>query len=106
MNIRSIDLQVLIPRVTEVSKTQQTVSNQNSLEQQHFSEEWRQISTQRQHQIQNTSQTQEGVITERDSEGNNQKKRQHKQRQGKKRADLDSSEPYDRIRGSIIDIKL
>ena len=106
MNIRSIDLQVLIPRTTEVSKTQQILENQSSLQQQQFAEEWRNIATLRQQQIQHTSQTEEGVIRDRDS-GNDHQKKENEKPKRKKNAngsvkDTTGSDP---VRGNIIDIK-
>ncbi|MCX7779298.1 MAG: hypothetical protein N2491_00120 [Negativicutes bacterium] len=62
MNIRPVDLQVLIPRITEVSKAQQASEQQPLLQQQQMAGDWRQISSRRQQQVQQTGQNEGGVI--------------------------------------------
>lgn len=107
MSIRSIDLQVLIPRVTEVSKTQQISENQRAVQQQHFSEEWRQISTQRQNQVLHTAHAEEGMIQDAlERDGNPGYQRRNQKRQTKKATDSAAETNHDDpIRGNIIDIK-
>lgn len=107
MSIRSIDLQVLIPRATEASKNQQTNDHQNSLQQQQQSEAWRQIAANRQHQVQNTPKSAGGKI-----EQEREKEKRREQDQKKESSDhhsgaQDSSKDTiaDPALGHSIDIK-
>lgn len=107
MNIRSIDLQVLIPRVTEVSKNQQVVENQRAVQQQQFVEEWRHISMQRQTQIQHTSHAEEGIIhdtLERDGKPKQWRRDQKSRKKGTDES-VEEVNHNDPLRGNIIDIK-
>lgn len=107
MSIRSIDLQVLIPRVTEVSKNQQVVENQRAVQQQQFVEEWRQISTQRQTQVQHSSHAEEGIIHDTlEQDGKPKQWRRDQKSRAKKAADEPVEVNHnDPLRGNIIDIK-
>lgn len=108
MSIRSIDLQVLIPRATEASKTQQNSENQRAVQQQHFSAEWRQISTQRQTQVSHTSHAEEGMIRDAlERDGNQGHQRRKQKRQSPESIDKAADEVThdDPVRGNIIDIK-
>lgn len=73
MSIRPVDLQVIIPRATEVSKTQQSSDHQIISQQQQFAEQWQQISARRQQKVQSTSET-EGAKVHRDKEKSNKNK--------------------------------
>lgn len=63
VNIRPIDLQVLIPQATEVSKTQHTANQHNSAQQQDFASQWQQIAQNRQRQVQNINQPDGGKVS-------------------------------------------
>ena len=71
LTIRPVDLQVLIPRVTEVSKTQHVTDHQDILQQQQFAGEWLQISANRQEQVQGTTKNEDGKVG-RDKHSNEQ----------------------------------
>ena len=110
MTIKPVDLQVLIPRVTEVGKTQHVTDHQDILQQQQFAGQWQQISGKRQKQVQSTVNSEEGKV-------NREKhpKEQSHSRNGQKDQDVNhghinadmvnhaSSE--DPVRGNLIDIK-
>ena len=108
MNIRSIDLQVLIPKATEVSKNQQISDHQRMVQQQNVSQEWQQISMQRQNQIQHAPQTEHGTIKqapEREKKNGKQQHAQARTRDTKKSEELADTEQTDPTRGNLIDIK-
>lgn len=65
MNIRSIDLQVLLSQTTEVGKTQHATNQQNASQQQSFAAEWQRLSQDRQHQVQIVNQSEGGKVRER-----------------------------------------
>ena len=62
MNIRSIDLQVLISQTTEVSKMQHATNQQNASQQQNFAAQWQRISQDREHQVQIVNQSEGGKV--------------------------------------------
>lgn len=109
VTIRPIDLQVLIPRVTEVSKTQHTLNQQDILQQQQFEGKWEKISTKREHQVQGTEKSDASKVGER------QPKEQNHSKDGKKHGDdksgngdtgkINHPSHDDPVRGNLIDIK-
>lgn len=54
MNIRPIDLQVMIPKTTEVSRIAQAQDQQGALQQQQKTENWQHTLVQRRQQVQTT----------------------------------------------------
>ncbi|MDR3592785.1 MAG: hypothetical protein P4N41_24265 [Negativicutes bacterium] len=88
MNIRSIDLQVLIPRATEASRMQQTNDQHNSLQQQQFAEQLKNLTAQRQQQVQNTPKNEGPKIQDQER----QKQQQQQQENDEKKGDSDNQE--------------
>ena len=109
MTIRPVDLQVVIPRVTEVSKTQHTLNQQDTLQQQQFEGKWQQISTKRERQVQGTKKSEESRVGEKHPQEQNNSKGEKKSRDdkaGKKDADHGNHPSHeDPVRGNLIDIK-
>lgn len=109
MTIRPVDLQVMIPRVTEVSKTQHTMNQQDTLQQQQFEGKWQQISTKREHQVQGTEKSDASKVGERHQEEQKNSKDGKKHtddKQGKKDTDqINHPSHEDPVRGNLIDIK-
>lgn len=62
MSIRSIDMQVLIPRATEVQKQQNTLGQQSTLQQQQIAEQLQKTAEIRQHQVQDVEKSQSGRV--------------------------------------------
>ena len=111
MSIRSIDLQVLVPRATEVGKIQQMNEHQTMLQQQQVADQWPTISDKRQHQVQHLNKSEDGKVQ-------NAKADHEKQKRNKSQQDADdkkdanendgiNNEAYqgDCVRGRVIDIK-
>lgn len=110
MNIRSIDLQVLIPHATEVSKTQHTANQQTASQQHDFASQWQKISQDRQQQVQTVNQSEGGKIKEK-KETQDKRRNQGGPRKQTQRKD-GSVEPHhapqafsDTSLGHTIDIK-
>jgi hypothetical protein len=104
VSVRPIDLQVLIPRTTEISRIQQVSDHQAALQQQQSAAEWERLAANRQQQVQKPQQNAGGRV-EPDAQEN---KREHEgdQRHDRRRpADEDEIESADPIRGHTIDIK-
>ncbi len=107
MTIRPVDLQVVIPRVTEVSKTQHTLNQQETLQQQQFEGKWQQISEKREHQVQGTKKSEESRVGEKHPKEQNHSKDGKKHGEaGKKDHDHGNHPSHeDPVRGNLIDIK-
>lgn len=104
MSVRSIDLQVLIPRATEVSRIQQLSNHQAELEQQQSAAQWQQLAAARQQQVQHTPQGAGGKVEPDAKEGKG--RREGDGRKGRRRDDeAEAVEGADPVRGHMIDIK-
>lgn len=111
MNIRSIDLQVLIPQATEVSKTQHTANQQSAAQQQQFAAQWQRIAENRQQQVQVVNQS-EGKRIKEQKESPNKQSSQEQESEQKQQDRQDNATNHavtsthaDPIRGHVIDIK-
>lgn len=108
MTIRPVDLQVLIPRVTDVAKTQHNVDHQDTLQQQQFAGQWQQIATDRQHQVHSTNKSEDTKVgRENHSKEQGGSKNKNKDPNAKQ-ADADMvnhASNEDPVRGNLIDIK-
>ncbi len=115
MNIRPIDLQVIIPHATDIGKMQATQNNQQITQQQQFAEQLQRQAAEQQGQVQGTLRV-EMPRVHRDKEGgagNQPSGRQHGQRE--RRDEPGSGQPdkpmaadagCDPVRGKKIDIML
>ncbi|MBC8016271.1 MAG: hypothetical protein H7X79_11080 [Sporomusaceae bacterium] len=110
MTIRPVDFQVLIPRVTEVAKTQHVTDHQDTLQQQQFAGQWQHIAANRQKQVQGTTKSEDSKVGRE-----NQPKGQSHTKDGQKHQDNTQSHAdadmvnhpsnEDPVRGNLIDIK-
>jgi 5-hydroxyisourate hydrolase-like protein (transthyretin family) len=87
MNIRSIDLQVLIPHATEVSKTQHIANQQTASQQQDFAFQWQRISQDRQQQVQTVNQSEDGKVTEKKEASDKRRKQGESKEQAQHKGD-------------------
>lgn len=102
MNIRSIDLQVLLPRTTDASKVQQHHDQQAALQQQQFADQWQQISTTRQQQIQGTLKSEhKRVRRDKGEQGDRGGNKEKESRDGSGHSSPENNDPF---RGKRIDI--
>ena len=104
MNIRSIDLQVLIPRATDASRVQQQQNQQPIVQQQQAAEQQQQLAANRQHQVQALVKSEGKKI-----DGDNEKEKgkdapPHKKRANTAPTPTDQEVAKDLIRGKNIDI--
>lgn len=112
MSIRPVDLQVLIPRATEVGRHQQTADQQLTNQQQQFAEQLQQIAQSRQHKVQGTPKNEGGKVQrEKDQEekngrgGQNHQKHQEAQAKENSQGGHVETSVNDPVRGHLIDIK-
>lgn len=105
MNIRPLDLQVMLPRTTEVSKVQQITEQQSSLQMQQSAKDWQKISEHRQQAVQQNDRS-EGNRIRREQERDAQR---HAGDEGKpeagQEADAEADVPDGTGKGKIIDIR-
>lgn len=113
MNIRSIDLQVLIPHATDASKVQSVQNQQNNIEQHHFAQQFNELMSERREQVQGTSKTEGSKVTREKENKNtgqysNQQNNNNKddRKDKKEKSIIDAPQPSDPLRGHVIDIKL
>lgn len=111
MNIRSMDLQVLFPKTTEVAKTQQQLNQQNTLQQHELAAQWQKISQMRQQQVQFVDPTGTNKVQrELDQEKQQQQQKRHQQKSAHINTDdivdKQAEQPLERgILGRKVDIK-
>lgn len=107
LTIRPVDLQVLIPRVTEVSKAQHVATHQETLQQQQFADKWQQISANRQQQVQSTGKSESSKVGRENHPKEQQGKKEQQQHPVKTNdADMENhASNEDPVRGNLIDIK-
>lgn len=110
LTIRPVDFQVLIPRVTEVARTQHVTNHQEMLQQQQFAEKWQHISANRQQQVQGSSKSEGSKVgRENQPKEHNHSKNGQKQQEDKQiltDADMiNHASNEDPVRGNLIDIK-
>lgn len=108
MTINSIDLQVLIPRATDVGKSQQVLNQQDTLQQQQFAGQWKEIADNRQHQVQGTPKNEGGKVGREKEAKEHKNSNEQKQRDKNNNADADKvnrASNEDPVRGHVIDIK-
>jgi D-ribose pyranose/furanose isomerase RbsD len=112
MNIRPIDMQVLIPRTVDVSKVQQLANQQVIVNQQLLGEQLKQFNDHRQHQVQQLLQSEGEKVTankEREAQQQHQKKpavplQQRDSDRLEQEAILNRPSQDDPLRGHSIDI--
>ncbi len=104
MTIRAIDLQVLIPRVTEVGKLQQIADQQVTTQQQQVAAQQQQAAALRQQQVQQTPRNAGAKVNPDAAHGERHQEEQHKGRRGQEH-EAEEKGAADPIRGHTIDIK-
>lgn len=104
MTIRAIDLQVLIPRVTEVSKVQHIADQQVAAQQQQVAAQQQQAVALRQQQVQQTPQNAGAKVNPDGERGERRQEERHKEGRGQEN-EAEEKSAADPIRGHTIDIK-
>jgi len=82
MTIRPIDLQVLIPKASEIHRVSHTQELQSQIEQQQFASQLKQEVQKRQKRVSEANETEgQRVRTDQDSRGRGRRENPHKDRQ-------------------------
>lgn len=114
MNIRPVDLQIIIPKATEVGKTQASINQQSLIQQQYSEENNQKIADKRLHQVPETFKNEGGKI-QKDESHRKKQKNSHKDNHNKdaKEPELEIGEGSEQdkllgkeyLRGQFVDIK-
>ncbi|TWH48625.1 hypothetical protein [Sporomusa sp. KB1] len=115
MSIRAIDMQVIIPKATEVGAQQNNLAHQGTLQQQQFAEQMEKAAQVRQQQVQSVEKGQGGKVERDNKKENSNSKRgasdfnQNHNAVPQESLESENSEqgimPPDPVLGHIIDIK-
>lgn len=110
MNIRSIDLQLLIPHANEVGKAQHNVNQQPALQQHDFATQWQKISQDRQQQVQTVNESENPKIKKKQDTPGKQRRQSQSQSHEQHRCEEQHPLPQSAIvndspLGHTIDIK-
>ncbi|QDR80520.1 hypothetical protein SPTER_18480 [Sporomusa termitida] len=109
VSIRSIDMQVLIPRATEVQKHQNTIAQQGTLQQQQMAEQMQKTAEVRQHQVQDIEKSQSGRVNRDETKDERSSSSYPRQEPAANQVETDEKENpvsgQDPVLGHIIDIK-
>jgi len=110
LTIRPVDLQVLIPRVTEVGKTQHITDHQDTLQQQQFAGQWQQIAAKREQQVQGTTKSDDSKVGRENHPKEQSHSHNEQKHQGVKQSNIEAdmvnhASSEDPVRGNLIDIK-
>lgn len=84
MSLKAVDLQVMLPRIHEVGRMQQTQQLQEQAQQQSFATYLTREAETVQKTVQNLSQMQEGMIKEKEEEKGRSSPKKEGQKSGKK----------------------
>lgn len=109
MNIRSIDLQVLIPKTAEVAKIQQNINQQPAIAQEEFAAIWQQVSSDNQRKIQKAPSSEGGKINRGNEHSRKQSENETDNQQelsAENKNESNAKEQTDPVRGHHIDISL
>ena len=112
MNIRPIDLQVMLPHVTDIGKVQATQNQQQIVQQQQFAEQLQHQVDARQSQVEKTKRTEMPRIhrekqeeREQHTAGEQQHKREQKDAKPQEKTHAETQgNDFDPVRGHNIDI--
>ena len=112
VSIRPVDLQIIIPRATDVGKTQQSSDHLLMSQQQQIAEQWQQISASRQQKVQSASKTEGGKVHREKEKKNQNKDSKHGTHPDEEQNSNDTNscsrltvQATDPTRGHLIDIK-
>lgn len=103
MNIRSIDLQGMIPRSTEASKLQQQHDHQPIVQQQQASEQLQHLAAIRQQQVQGMEKTEKKKV-DRDNKKDPKEQREQAHKRSLAAMPDQKEQSADPVRGKNIDI--
>lgn len=102
MSIRPIDMQVMIPKTSEIGKTQQAELQKPNSEQMQFSEQMQKHIVQNQQQVSETNKSEKNIIREDESKKNQSSNKNKKNnKKGNNRENKNNSSTT-----SIFDVKI
>lgn len=106
MNISPLDMQVIIPKSTEVAKSQQVRDHQSIVQHEHGAVQFQQQADVKLTQVQTTEKSQGEKIKNKQNKGHSQKESGQKRSQHEEKTDEEVPMAVDSIRGRHVDIKM
>lgn len=104
MTVRSIDMQVLLPKISEANRSQPIQNQQNQTQQQQFAAQFQKQADIQRHQVQNSNKSEGSKITQDD-----QKNKSHDQRENHRKDNTEEETAVsakDPVKGNLLDIKI
>lgn len=105
MTIRSIDMQVLIPRATEVSRVQQITAQQTSLQQQQFAQQLQIVVAHRQQYAQPLATAERTAVHDEGTRQGRRQEQEKEQRRPSAPAEAGPDSSAEPMKGHVIDIR-
>lgn len=105
MTVRSIDMQVLIPRTTEVSRVQQITEQQTSLQQQQFALQLQIMVEHRRQYAQPLAKTDKPLIQREAPKHEHQSSSREQHQRSPRQGETGAGSYDDPVRGHLIDIR-
>lgn len=105
MTVRSIDMQVLIPRATEVSRVQQITDQQTSLQQQQFAQQLQAVVTHRRQYAQPLAKTDHAAVRDQGARQDGREQQEAERHQPSTHADDMDGGGTEPSKGHLIDIR-
>lgn len=105
MTVRSVDMQVLLPKIQEIGKNQQVQNQQDQSQQQQFASQMQKQTEKQKHQVQNSLKPEGNKITAGNEQGKQQQK-QKPQEEGARDNLEEETGVKDPDKGNLLDIKI
>lgn len=105
MTVRSIDMQVLLPKIGEANRSQPIQNQQSQTEQQQFAAQFQKKIEVQKHQVQNSSKSEGSKIGE-DDQRKSSSGRQDERRKEPEKGEESAIDVKDPRKGKILDIKI
>lgn len=106
MNISPLDMQVIIPKSTEVAKSQQNRDHQSVVQHEHGAAQFAQQAHNKLTQVQNTEKSQGEKIKNKQNKEHTQGESNPKKNQEEEASEEEAPMAIDSIRGRHVDIKM
>lgn len=109
MTVRSIDMQVLLPKIAEANRSQPIQNQQSQTEQQQFAAQFQKKVEIQKHQVQNSSKSEGTKIGEDNQQKSNSNRQEMRHKEAGTEADTEDESKIDAKdprKGKIFDIKI
>lgn len=105
MTLRPIDMQVLLPKISEVNRGQPIQNQQDQTEQQQFAAQFQKQAEIQRHQVQNSNKTEGSKIDQQAKEKGSSRQQEDKNAKDRQK-DEQTAGTKDPGKGNLLDIKI